>query len=56
MPASERPVILNQLGPELGKAFEEHPSRPVVIQNSAPAEPWKIVPEADILVTGGFAS
>jgi phosphoglycerate dehydrogenase-like enzyme len=55
MPASERPVILNQLGPELGKALEEHPSSPVVIQDSVPAEPWKIAAEADILVTGGFA-
>ncbi len=56
MPASQRPVILNQLGPELGKTLKEHPSRPVVIQSSFPDEPWKIVPEADILVTGGFAN
>lgn len=56
MPASERPVILNQLGLELGKTLEEHPSQPVMIQDSFPAEPWKIVPEADILVTGGFAN
>ncbi|MFK0333525.1 NAD(P)-dependent oxidoreductase [Rhizobium sp. NPDC090275] len=52
----QRLVILNQLGPELGKALEEHPSRPVVIQDSFPAEPWKIAPDADILVTGGFAN
>lgn len=56
MPASERLVILNQLGPELAETLEKHPSRPVVIQDSNPAEPWKIAPEADILVTGGFAS
>jgi phosphoglycerate dehydrogenase-like enzyme len=56
MPASERPVILNQLGLKLGKTLEEHPSQPVMIQDSFPAEPWKIVPEADILVTGGFAN
>jgi hypothetical protein len=56
MPASERPVILNQLGLELGKTLNEHPSQPVMIQDSFPAEPWKIVPEADILVTGGFAN
>lgn len=56
MLAASHPVILNQLGPELGKALEVHPSRPVVIEDAFPPEPWKIAPKADILVTGGFAS
>lgn len=56
MPTASRPVIVNQLGPELGKALEEHPSRPLVIHDPSPAEPWKIAPGADILVTGGFTT
>ena len=56
MPTASRPVILNQLGRELGEVLEKHPSGPVVIQDSFPAEPWKIAPEAEILVTGGSAN
>lgn len=56
MPVAPRPVILNQLGPELGKVIERHLSAPVVIEDPFPAEPWKVASQADILVTGGFVS
>lgn len=55
MSTPRRPVIVNQLDADLGRRVAEHPSRPVVIDDPSPQEPWKIPPKADILVTRGLA-
>ncbi|GLK83711.1 NAD(P)-dependent oxidoreductase [Ancylobacter defluvii] len=48
------PVIVNQLGPEIGKRLAAHPSRPVVVDDETPAAPWEVDPRADILLTRAF--
>jgi len=50
------PVIVNQLSPEIGAALAAHASRPRVIDDIKPDEPWRIPEDAEILVTGGFAA
>jgi phosphoglycerate dehydrogenase-like enzyme len=54
MEARMPPVIVNQLGPEIGASLEEHASRPVVIDDEAPARPWAVDPRADVLLTRAF--
>ncbi len=51
MPARRRPVIVNHLGAEFGRLAAAHPSQPLVIDDFAAAEPWRICPEAEVLVT-----
>ena len=47
-------VIVNQLGPEIGASLGGHASRPIVIDDEAPARPWEVDPRADILLTRVF--
>ena len=44
-------VVVNQIGPAIGATFEAHPARPTVIADLSPAEPWRVPPEADVLLT-----
>ncbi|WP_133170152.1 NAD(P)-dependent oxidoreductase [Kumtagia ephedrae] len=51
MSTRRRPVIVNHLDAGFGRLVAAHPSQPVVVDDLSPAEPWRIDPEADILVT-----
>lgn len=51
----EHPVIVNQLGPEVGAALAAHPSRPRVHERETGSAPWQ-VEDADILLTGPHSS
>jgi len=42
MPDAPRPVIVNQLGPELGRVIEQHPSAPVIIEDPFPPNPGEL--------------
>ena len=51
-----RPVIVNQLGPEIGERIAAHPSQPMVLDDETPAAPWELDPTADILLTRAFSA
>ncbi len=51
-----RPVIVNQLGPEIAVRLAAHPCNPVLIDDPAPRCPWEVDPDAEILVTRAFAA
>jgi phosphoglycerate dehydrogenase-like enzyme len=50
-PEIRRPVIVNQLGPEVGEALNAHWSRPTIIDGFDAAAPWNIPAGADVLLT-----
>ena len=46
-----RPLIVNQIGPEVTAALSAHPARPLVREVAPDREPW-LVSDADVLITG----
>jgi phosphoglycerate dehydrogenase-like enzyme len=51
LPAGRKPVILNHLGPRVGKRLAAHWSQPTVIERDPSAAPWIIPDDIDVLVT-----
>ena len=50
-----RPIIVNQLGPEVRAEIVDHWSRPTIIDHPPDRSPWEIPREADVLLTRPLA-
>jgi phosphoglycerate dehydrogenase-like enzyme len=46
-----RPIIVNQLGPEVHAEISDHWSRPTIIDHVPDRAPWEIPADADVLLT-----